>query len=79
MTRRCQRKSPVKSSVPTDMLPEIDEFVRKYHLNGRGDALFLCFRIVREIMRILYIMEKIIPLMTRMMECLEKNQDEKKK
>ena len=61
------------------MLPEIDEFVRKYHLNGRGDALFLCFRIVREIMRILYIMEKIIPLMTRMMECLEKNQDEKKK
>ena len=79
MTRRCQRKSPVKSSVPTDMLPEIDEFVRKYHLNGRGDALFLCFRIVREIMRILYIMEKIIPLMTRMMECIEKNQDEKKK
>lgn len=79
MTRRCQRKSPVKSSVPTDMLPEIDEFVRKYHLNGRGDALFLYFRIVREIMRILYIMEKIIPLMTRMMECLEKNQDEKKK
>ena len=79
MTRRCQRKSPVKSSVPTDMLPEIDEFVRKYHLNDRGDALFLCFRIVREIMRILYIMEKIIPLMTRMMECLEKNQDEKKK
>lgn len=26
MTRKCQRKSPVKSNVPTDMLPEIDEF-----------------------------------------------------
>ncbi|AGN25781.1 hypothetical protein [Candidatus Methanomassiliicoccus intestinalis] len=77
MTRKCQRKSPVKSNVPTDMLPEIDEFVRRYHLSGRGDALFLCFRIVRQIMRILYIMEKLIPLMTRMIECLEKNQNEK--
>ena len=79
MTRRCQRKSPVKSNVPTDMLPELDEFVREYHLNGRGDALFLCFRIVRQIMRILYMLEKMAPMMEKIVKLLENEEDERKR
>ena len=79
MTRRCQRKSAVKSNVPTDMLSEIDEFVNKYHLNGRGDALLLCFRIVRQIMRILYILEKMAPMMVRIAEFMQREEDRRKR
>lgn len=71
MTRRCQRKSPVKSNVPTDMMPEVDEFVRDYHLNGRGDAFFMCFRIVRQILRILCILEKMIPMLAIIVEYIK--------
>ena len=71
MTRRCQRKSPVKSNVPTDMLSEVDKFVRDYHLNGRGDAFLLCFRIVRQMLRILYTLEKMIPMAAKIVEFLE--------
>mgnify|MGYP005756465853 CR=1 len=78
MTKKSQRKSPVKSSVPTDMLPEIDKFVRDYHLSGRGDAFLICFRIVRQLLRVLYIMERMIPLMARMIELMEKEEEKKK-
>ena len=71
MTRRCQRKSAVKSNVPTDMLSEVDEFVKEYHLNGRGDALLLCFRVMRQILRILCILEKMIPLLAIIAKYIE--------
>lgn len=81
MTRRCQRKSPVKSNVPTDMLSEVDKFVRDYHLNGRGDAFLLCFRIVRQILRILRILENMIPMLARIVEYIEEEKygDHKRK
>lgn len=53
------------------MLSEVDEFVKEYHLNGRGDALLLCFRVMRQILRILCILEKMIPLLTIIVKYIE--------